>query len=104
MRRNGSELNFPTIVLVLVARVAQAQLLPPLPPDYLPPLPPQLPLLQLLLGAIRSSASTTRISSTKIVGSLIASGLPRTPTVAVKRKMVILLALNLALRLPFAWK
>ena len=104
MRRNGRELNFPIIVLVLVACVAQAQLLPPLPPDHLPPLPPQLPLLQLLLGAIRSSVSTTRISSTKNVQSSIATGWPRTPTVAVKRKMSILLALNLVLRLPFAWK
>ena len=82
-------LNFSPIALVAVACVVLALLLPAHP---------------LLLGATRSSVSTTPISSTKIVGSLIASGLPRTPTVAVKRKTVILLALNLALRLPFAWK
>ena len=80
VRRNGRELTFPIIVLVLVVCVNRARLLPALPQDHLPPLPPgHLPPLpaQLLLDVTRSSVSTTRISSTKIVGSLIASGLPK---------------------------
>ena len=110
VRRNGRELTFPIIVLVLVTCVAQAQLLPALPQDHLPPLPPQLPLLQLLLDVTRSSVSTTQISSSKIVGGLIASGWAERRRVAVTRRTTTKgsppwgNALNLALLLTFAWR
>ena len=110
VRRNGSELTFPIIVLVLVVCVNRARLLPALPQDHLPPLPPgHLPPLPapLLLGATPSSVSTTRISSTKIVGSLIASGLPKRRRAAVTRRSESSPSsrnvLNLALLLTFAW-
>ena len=112
VRRNGRELTFPIIVLVLVVCVNRARLLPALPQDHLPPLPPgHLPPLpaQLLLDVTRSSVSTTQISSTKIVGSLIASGLPKRRRVAVTRRTTTKGSpssrnvLNLALLLNFAW-
>ena len=104
VRRNGNKLILKNIVLVLVACVVLAQLLPPLPQGNLPPLP-----VQLQLGATRSSVSTTRISSTKIVGSLIASGLAKRRRVAVTRRTTTKGSpssrnvLNLALLLTFAW-